>query len=64
MKKTKHQCCEAWEKAQQSGTDNEAYGRLLYGADDWRMGCDLPPVKFCPWCGAEVTAVRETVGND
>lgn len=59
-------CFDSWEKAQQDGTDNEMYGALLsdhanparvYGniptnPPDWHLGCDLPSVKFCPWCGA------------
>lgn len=54
---SEEQCCNAWSKAQQPGTDNEMYGQLLrnYGgaSNDWHIGCDLPPVKFCPWCGAK-----------
>lgn len=51
------QCCDSWRKAQQLGTDNEMYGMLLRdysgtGAD-WHVGCDLPAVRFCPWCGAK-----------
>lgn len=38
----------------QSGTDNEAYGALARFWDgDVHMGCDLPPVAYCPWCGKE-----------
>jgi hypothetical protein len=60
------QCCEGWAHAQHSGTDNEGYGRLLYDCanpqwrvaprtkpPEWQMGSGLPPVKFCPWCGAK-----------
>ena len=42
-------CCEAFRKAHENGTDNEAYGQLIYDDDD--LGCNLPPIKFCPWCG-------------
>lgn len=57
-------CCAAWAKAQESGTDNEQYENLLYrgnpandpGDSDlggrWYIGSTLPPVRFCPWCGA------------
>jgi hypothetical protein len=50
------QCCDAWRKAQQSGTDNEGYGPLLYRSRDgdaWRIGDGLQAVYFCPWCGEE-----------
>lgn len=47
--------CEPFQKAQETCTDNEGYGRLIsrssYG---WVTGCDLPPIKFCPWCGNEL----------
>lgn len=48
-------CCNAWRRAQRPGTDNEMYGQLLrdYGGGDWHIGCDLPTVAFCPWCGAK-----------
>ena len=48
-------CCDAWGLARQEGTDNEGYGSLIidnrpgYG---WGIGCDLPRVLYCPWCGA------------
>lgn len=56
-------CCDAWSDAQCAGTDNEAYGALLRRAGfdrhpdgAWLIGSsDLPPVKFCPWCGADKT---------
>lgn len=46
-------CCEAWLKAQEPETDNEAYSWLLDKDLDgnWTIGSYLPPVKFCPWCG-------------
>ena len=48
-------CCPEWLKAQQSGTDNEGYGRLIQVYPDGAasMGSDLPPIRFCPWCGAD-----------
>lgn len=50
-------CCMAMIQAQQSGTDNEMYGALVryYDPDNtvW-MGCDLPPITFCPWCGKKI----------
>ena len=56
LEDTMEACCNNWRKAQQSGTDNEGYGRLIYecGRDGpLMMGCDLEPIKFCPWCGKE-----------
>lgn len=63
---TAQDCCIAWGKAQTFGTDSEAYGSLLRDyanpqrhrgvvmrPPDWHMGLELPPVKFCPWCGAK-----------
>jgi hypothetical protein len=46
-------CCNAWGKSEESGTDNEGYAALRWDLDgEWHFGLDLPPVKFCPWCGA------------
>jgi hypothetical protein len=51
MKKLK--CCPDMEAAQESGTDNEGFGPLVYRSaeDIFFLGCDLPALKFCPWCG-------------
>lgn len=47
-------CCPEWLRAQSAATDNEGHGPLLGFIDgDWRMGNDLSPVLFCPWCGAD-----------
>lgn len=58
-------CCEWWARAQQWGTDNEGYARLIHWRDDGpHMGyvteneaddCYLPAVEFCPWCGTKKT---------
>ena len=46
-------CCNEWTEAQVSGTGSEMYGSLLVKInDEWRVGCDLRPVAFCPWCGS------------
>lgn len=60
------QCCEDMMAAQQRETDNEGYGRLVQliahiGHTDYRrpvIGTDLPPILFCPWCGAPVKVIR------
>lgn len=64
------QCCPSWLRAQSGGTDNEGYGALLHDyanprrfgrveeprkPSTWFMGCDMPQVQFCPWCGAKKT---------
>ena len=60
--KGQHKCCGSWESAQTTGTDNEAYGRLLsYWAGEWRVGCELPEVRFCPWCGKAIAEPQTTV---
>jgi hypothetical protein len=47
--------CVEFQKAQQSGTDNESYGRLISkSGDEWRIGCDLDSISYCPWCGKRV----------
>ena len=47
--------CTEWQAARFSGTDNESYGPLVSWVDDeWRMGCDLKPVYYCPWCGGDL----------
>ena len=49
-------CCDAFGKATDDGTDNEGYGRLLMdrgNGSTWAIGCDLPPIAFCPWCGSK-----------
>lgn len=46
-------CCDAFLLANMLGTDNESYGCLIYGKKrPFMMGDGLPPIKFCPWCGA------------
>ena len=57
MNETTQPCCSDFRKAMEVGTDNEGYGRLIYTDDPpwpFRMGCDLPPLDFCPWCGVDV----------
>ena len=55
-------CCKEWKHAHSEGTDNEGNGPLIwYRHHDSRpyaggLGSaldttELPPLKFCPWCG-------------
>ena len=52
----KEPCCEHWKHAHEIGTDNEEYSVLVWYDEDDKgraaIGSDLPPVRFCPWCGA------------
>lgn len=60
MTKGKHGCCAAFKAAQESGTDNEGYGALLHDLDGrWSMGCDLPSIDYCAWCGTAVAKIEE-----
>jgi hypothetical protein len=46
--------------AHKYGTDNEGYEILVTYTDGMpQIGCDLPAINFCPWCGKEVTAARD-----
>lgn len=48
-------CCRAFDRAQQTGTDNEGYGRLITIDGEIAMiGSEMPPVDYCPWCGKAV----------
>lgn len=53
-------CCDIFYTAQKDGTDSEGYGGLLTEItdDEWHIGCDLPPIKFCPWCGGNWEKVK------
>jgi hypothetical protein len=58
MADVKHRCCSDFDKAKQPGTDNEEYDSLIYvDVDDGKtkIGAKLPPIRFCPWCGAEIS---------
>lgn len=47
-------CCKDFENAQASGTDSEGYGALVREnrKGNVELGLHLPPIRFCPWCGA------------
>jgi hypothetical protein len=51
------------DKAQQRETDNEGYGALVTvhsfeGMTEASIGCDLPTMDYCPWCGKELKFVN------
>ena len=53
-------CCADMAHACLKGTDNEGYSSLvmctLVAMDGTVViGCDLPPARYCPWCGGELT---------
>ena len=60
-------CCDAFDKAQTAGTDNEGWAALVYrnyqhpGAA--LIGLGLPPIAFCPWCAAPIAETGETKGE-
>lgn len=48
-------CCDDFELARQSGTDNEGYGELVEIQDgQWIIGTGLIPIVHCPWCGVKL----------
>jgi hypothetical protein len=50
-------CCPAFAQALEKGTDNEEYNEAIhFDGESWRIGCYLAPLKFCPWCGATISA--------
>ena len=46
-------CCKEFKDATREGTDNEGYGSLIqtFKPGEWFVGCNLEPLKYCPWCG-------------
>ncbi len=49
------ECCSAMIAAQETGTDNESRGALLYRwAGLWSIGYGLPSLKYCPWCRKKI----------
>jgi len=46
--------CKEWDNASERGTDHEGYGPAITGnTDGFYVGCDVPPIRFCPWCGKQ-----------
>jgi hypothetical protein len=54
----KLKCCADMVNAQESGTDNESYGSLVYYlSGSYHLGSsDLPDISFCPWCGRSIAS--------
>jgi len=53
--KAETECCDAFRTALEAGTDSEEYMSLIeFKKGDWEAGNCLPPMVFCPWCGAKL----------
>lgn len=49
-------CCDVMAQSFRDGTDNEEYEQLSRIVDSCvTMGCNLPPINNCPWCGEGFT---------
>lgn len=62
-------CCASWAEAHEAGTDDEVYAsRVRYDrSGDAVIGgreIELPPVRFCPWCGDPKGAPAATSSDD
>lgn len=66
MAKNNNICCDNFDKAMESGTDNEGWGRLIRPLDDgtFKIGSDLPDIAYCPWCGKSLVEQVPTVPVD
>ena len=48
-------CCNDFAHARQMETDSDCYRAAIYEYEgELNIGCGLPPIKYCPWCGKEV----------
>lgn len=61
-------CCKEMVQAQQSGTDNEGYGRLIRAERRADLvlafiGCDLDTSSYCPWCGKMISILSLRKAN-
>jgi len=53
-------CCPAMAQARSDNSDSEAWGPLITDeGGEFTMGCGLPPVRVCPWCGAGVSTEED-----
>jgi len=61
MSDARKRCCPVFEHALEDGTDQEGFGPLIREYDEFVIGKEeeLPPIKFCPWCGARIEAKPE-----
>ena len=61
-------CCRDMAAAFLPCTDNEGDGRLARCYDDTPtaiyVGCDLPPLRFCPWCGTKLETLSWADAKD
>lgn len=50
------ECCEAFTESRNPHHDNESYMALIFVDENCVVtaGIDLPPLKYCPWCGREI----------
>jgi hypothetical protein len=47
--------CECMDFRKACETDSGGWGaRIWQEGGEWRAGCDLPPLRFCPWCAKQV----------
>jgi hypothetical protein len=54
-------CCQPWETAHMLGTCSEGAHWLVWSSTHTGLpviGTDLPPVRYCPWCGHSKTKKR------
>lgn len=54
-----HKCCQPFEKATRSGSDNEGWGALItpnqyVNPEYLAMGTVDVPITVCPWCGTPI----------
>lgn len=48
-------CCDDMAESFGAGTDNEGYhGLSSIESNMVEIGCTLPPIKYCPWCGDKI----------
>jgi hypothetical protein len=45
-------CCDDFRRARAGGSDDEGCGSAI--SDGLKIGYDLPPISYCPWCGQVV----------
>jgi len=56
-KVVKKKCCDTFDHALESRTDNEGWGALIYQrGHKFSTGSsgELEAISYCPWCGAGI----------